>query len=962
MVRLKALATFSTSVLLAVATPCAAAQDDPQPELDVATAEALIEEWTARDLRADPEGSLAGLLAFHEQVLASPGLGPTHRADAATLVGTAYFAGQQYEESVEWFERAGEIWATIPERRDKQAEMLTNQGVVNRALKRLPQAEAALREALAIRTELYGDNHADVASSMFSLGNVLFSQGRYEDALPLFRKVAGEQAELTPDRPDLIVQRIEGLGAVLDDSGRDTEALGVLRGAEAFARRELGTEHQAYGTVSHNLALVLADIGLHEQAIEMSRQAVDIRRVTNGEDSPWTAASLSLLATSLAATGDAMAALPLHREALRIFEENRNVVGSENIARVQNEIARVHMSAGDWDAFFAHSDAAIAEVDEGLREIHPMRVGTHLLRARALEQLGRTDEALPIAEKWVAVLVETLIPENRQRIEGELLLARLRQAEGQGADQYWPMADSALSRLRERLTDLSRSESERSGEARANARAAILYMRMALAEKDDERAIEAAQLANISSLSLGIESRVGGEQSEDAETGEAAALYLAFREAAREETRVSQHRAFAVSSGDDALAAELTAELESRAARKASLAAELNEAHGEWLARFRPEPIALDELRAGLSQDERLVLLVEGADTSWALHVRANGGVQVAEMSSLAIDQQVADLRAALESRGGGDYPLEAAYGLYRALFGNEDPTERRITVYGGSKLASVPLAALTTRRHDGALADAPWLLRSASLRTLGNLQALARPERATSDRTSFAGIGGVTPPGASGKVSDNAVLFRAGEPSISAIEELAFLPQAEGELRAIAEALRTTDPLFLIGPSASEAAFKRADLSNRSIIAFATHGLIAGEIDGLWEPSLLLGGAGENGEDGLLGASEIARLSLDADWVILSACNSASGSSQIAPPFSGLATAFSQAGARSLLVTHWPLRDDAAARLSVDTVAGAASGLARDEALRRAQLALIASDAPQAAHPAIWAPLALVE
>ena len=107
----------------------------------------------------------------------------------------------------------------------------------------------------------------------------------------------------------------------------------------------------------------------------------------------------------------------------------------------------------------------------------------------------------------------------------------------------------------------------------------------------------------------------------------------------------------------------------------------------------------------------------------------------------------------------------------------------------------------------------------------------------------------------------------------------------------------------------------------------------------------------------------EIASLRLNADWVILSACNTAAGDSPGAPPYSGLATAFAQAGARGLMLSHWRVRDDAAARLTVGTVKGAAKGLSRAEALRRAQLDLIADPAvPDGAHPAIWAPFVVIE
>jgi CHAT domain-containing protein len=95
---------------------------------------------------------------------------------------------------------------------------------------------------------------------------------------------------------------------------------------------------------------------------------------------------------------------------------------------------------------------------------------------------------------------------------------------------------------------------------------------------------------------------------------------------------------------------------------------------------------------------------------------------------------------------------------------------------------------------------------------------------------------------------------------------------------------------------------------------------------------------------------------------VILSACNTASGGSEGAPSYSGLATAFAQSGARALLLSHWRVRDDAAAYLSVRTLEAVRDGDDRAAALRRAQLRLISEDdVPGAAHPAIWAPYVLI-
>ena len=116
--------------------------------------------------------------------------------------------------------------------------------------------------------------------------------------------------------------------------------------------------------------------------------------------------------------------------------------------------------------------------------------------------------------------------------------------------------------------------------------------------------------------------------------------------------------------------------------------------------------------------------------------------------------------------------------------------------------------------------------------------------------------------------------------------------------------------------------------------------------------------------DDGLLTASEIAQLKLDAKWVVLSACNTAAGGSEGAEALSGLARAFFYAGARALLVTHWAL--DSAAGVKLTTTAFSAlqrqPKLSQSEAMRQAMAALLKDDSvANAAHPAVWAAFALV-
>ena len=153
-----------------------------------------------------------------------------------------------------------------------------------------------------------------------------------------------------------------------------------------------------------------------------------------------------------------------------------------------------------------------------------------------------------------------------------------------------------------------------------------------------------------------------------------------------------------------------------------------------------------------------------------------------------------------------------------------------------------------------------------------------------------------------------------------SLLAQLARLPETADEIREIAQALKadSASDVFL-GVAANEKNVKTMDLSNRRVIAFATHGLVPGDLNGLEQPALALTApevAGIDG-DGLLTMDEILGLKLNADWVVLSACNTASGDGAGAEAVSGLGRAFFYAGARALLVSNWPVETRSARLLT---------------------------------------------
>jgi CHAT domain-containing protein len=221
--------------------------------------------------------------------------------------------------------------------------------------------------------------------------------------------------------------------------------------------------------------------------------------------------------------------------------------------------------------------------------------------------------------------------------------------------------------------------------------------------------------------------------------------------------------------------------------------------------------------------------------------------------------------------------------------------------------------------------------------------------------------------------------LKRRSSPQLEGVDsaELALLPRLPDtaeELKSIAFALEV-DPakVLKLGVVANERTVKTTDLSRYKIVVFATHGLAPGELNGLTQPALALSApdvAGIEG-DGLLTMEEILALKLDADWVVLSACNTGTGAGAGAEAASGLGRAFFYAGSRALLVTNWSVHSQSARQLTTELFRRQADGkLARGEALRQAMIALM--DGPgftdeqgktafSYAHPLFWAPYTII-
>lgn len=358
---------------------------------------------------------------------------------------------------------------------------------------------------------------------------------------------------------------------------------------------------------------------------------------------------------------------------------------------------------------------------------------------------------------------------------------------------------------------------------------------------------------------------------------------------------------------------------------------------------------------------------------------------------ALDVDEDETDASAL-----GFDFALAAD--LYRRLLGPVESAiakKDHVIVAAPAVMSGLPFSLLITKQpQDGTLPTsrtANWLIRRQSLSSIpsiASLRSLRGQAQATPAPKPFLGVGDPVIQGhraidcATEAVAVATRAAPAHQPiveqsnagvsvaDVAAIASLPALPDTRCELEAIAATLGGDPDALLLGEDATETQLKVLNaagaLADYRVLTFATHGLVAGEI-GATEPALVMTPPSEGSpeDDGLLTASEVAALRLNADWIVLSACNTAAGAEPGAEGLSGLARGFFFAGARALLVSHWPVYSDAAVRLTT----GAFGAMARDPSLGRAgalRAAILAVlDDPtsdeRALHPSYWAPFDLV-
>jgi CHAT domain-containing protein len=427
---------------------------------------------------------------------------------------------------------------------------------------------------------------------------------------------------------------------------------------------------------------------------------------------------------------------------------------------------------------------------------------------------------------------------------------------------------------------------------------------------------------------------------------------------------------------DEKIAAARTALADADAALQAA-----SPNYGQLVQEVVPASAVLQLLRPG----EAFVAIDFSDAGGWTFALR-DGQVTAARVGidSAAVLKLVARIRAGVEPTTDAlpRFDTDAAFDLYKAVLGGVAPQLQGMThlvVAPTGPLLSIPFGVLLTGPGSpDQLGKAPWLLRQAAIAHVPaaanfvSLRKIAGTSHATQPWFGFGDFHPVTLAQAQksfpgGECADSAALF-AGLPP---------LPFAGRELEVARLLLGGRKQDELLGTGFTAPAVMKASLKNYRVLHFATHALLPAELKCQSEAAIVTSApvGATDATGALLTVSDVVGLDLDADTVILSACNSgggavssadAKGTGKVAgESLSGLARAFFYAGARSLMVTHWSVNDQTAAYLVAETMKRVHSGEGISDALHDAQIGMLneagASLPAELAHPFHWAPFALI-
>jgi CHAT domain-containing protein len=749
-----------------------------------------------------------------------------------------------------------------------------------------------------------------------------------------------------------------------------------------------------------------------------AREATLLAITQFGPNSGRTSQMLLTLTRVIAEQGRNAEAVLLGTAALKVAQQSTNYPGSVLVANARKTLASTLVADGKY----AQAEKVFSEMVEGVKgdpEIAARFPAQDLDWALALIKTGKASQAV----NMTSAMLERDGPRMEKSSSRLAMLtafnAAALQVSGQGAQ--------ALSGFKQSvpiLINQARNDTENATESIRQTRRMTFILEEYLASlaqqaKSDPSSSAAAEAFQIADLARGS----GVQRALTSSAGRANITDPQLASLARREQDLQQR----INTLSELLTGLISAppaqqlpavqtklrdDISGYKSQREDLKKEIERKYPDYAELIDPKPASVERTQKALKPDEVLVSWYFGDNVGYVWAITKDKPVQFAQLSvgRAQVAKEVTQLRKALDPGVATideipAFDVALANQLYQQVLAPVQSAfvgKKVMLTVPHAELGQLPLSLLVTKptaqpAKGGATPfigykSVPWLTREiavAQVPSVTALTALRSLPPGNPNRKNFIGFGdpyfSAQQEQQADKVAKATQLATRGKPlnlrsapktsgvSSAELALLPRLPDTSTELEEIGKAIGASDGDIYLHKQASVKQVMSMDLSNRKVVMFATHGLVPGELNGLTQPALALSSPDVTGDkdDGLLTMDKVLTLKLDADWVVLSACNTAAGEGAGSEAVSGLGRAFFFAGAKALLVSNWPVDSVASRTMMTDLFKNQqkAQGTSKAELLRQAMLNQIDQGGMSEggsmkyayAHPLFWAPFVVV-
>jgi CHAT domain-containing protein len=849
-----------------------------------------------------------------------------------------------------------------------QGELYFRQGKTNKAAEQY-------RQALALREATLGSEHIATAQTVIALAGALKGIGYYSESEELYYQGYAIYESKVGSEHTFIATILNNLGQLYYLQGRFEESEKVLKRSLGIKIKHYNKQHFSTAETYSHLGYLYFLLEQYDQARANFSKAIAI----------WSSAEMNR--PRYKASAETWVAVILHRqgkskEAIKklyaVLNVLKKIYGEHNVATSQayQELADILFALKRYqeaEQYYQNSIKASSQFGTGDWK---QEIKSHSLLARFYLQQTQKDKALAQSRKAIDGLklrVKRNSGKRAQSLNSEL--KTLRQVSMTHIDILYDLYQSNQSQklLNESFTTAQLSRSTSTARALAN-------MSARFAAGSDELAQKIKDYQDLL------------DQWQDVDSMLSSALAKSTDKRNLEEEK--QLRSYAI---------KIKGQLE-------RLGKVIRENFPDYDNLVGLTPISIAQVQSVLKSKEALLVYLLGDKHSYLWMIKTEqAALYKLDVTQAQIKQTVQSLRKHLVPRylevtdlnKMAPFPVKKGHQFFKQIlqpaYTSLADVNNLIIVADGA-LQSLPLSILVTKppvkiKTPIEHRKIDWLIKEKTLLVLPAVNSLNLQRQISAKRSinngqkNFVGFGDPALKHTAEKIKrfrqsqsgTQAVQMRGisslrsiigksrAVADIDFLSEMPELPDTATELIKISSILKGNKQDIYLRSQATEKQLFSLDLSGYKTVQFATHGLMSGDFEGLFEPALVMTPSIQDfnsDNDGLLTASEITQLNLNANMVVLSACNTAaSDGTPGAEGMSGLAKAFFYAGGESIMATHWEVLSDATVYFTTQLFSyNTDKKLTKAESHKLATIDLMNHKKTTFyAHPLIWAPFSLI-